>query len=165
MPDKGLPLERTAEPPKSPCAQRTRGSTENSGENSERSAARWPKNLKPWKPGESGNPGGRPKIAPLSQACRELLAQSVPDDPEGRTFAEAIAQMLAKKAMEGDIRAAQELADRAEGRAHQSIEFQNTALREAFERMTAEELKAYASTGKLPAWFPRGEEVKSEPIR
>ena len=28
-----------------------------------------------WKPGQSGNPGGRPKTAPLSQACREVLAR------------------------------------------------------------------------------------------
>ena len=34
-----------------------------------------------WKPGQSGNPGGRPKTAPLSHACREVLAQPVPGDP------------------------------------------------------------------------------------
>jgi hypothetical protein len=42
--------------------------------------------------------GGRPKSAPLSHACRELLAAPVPDDPEGRTYAEAIAEKLAQKA-------------------------------------------------------------------
>jgi uncharacterized protein DUF5681 len=119
---------------------------------------------KGFQPGRSENPGGRPKNAPLSQACRELLALPVPNDAKGRTYAEAIAEVLAKKALGGDIRAAQELADRAEGRAHQSIEFQNAELREAFERMSGEELKAYASTGKLPAWFPRHEEVNTEPI-
>ena len=92
----------------------------------------------------SGNPGGRPKMAPLAHACRELLAASVPDDPEGRTYAEAIAKTLAQKALAGDIRAAQELADRAEGKARQSIEIENTALREAFDRMTREELEDYA---------------------
>jgi hypothetical protein len=30
-----------------------------------------------WKPGQSGNPGGRPKTADLSHACRELI----PDSP------------------------------------------------------------------------------------
>jgi hypothetical protein len=106
-----------------------------------------------FKPGQSGNPGGRPKIAPFSRACRELLEKPVPDDPEGRTYAEAIARTLAEKALAGDIRAAQEIADRAEGRARQAIEIQNTALREAFDRMTSEELEAYASEGRLPAWF------------
>jgi hypothetical protein len=106
-----------------------------------------------WKPGQSGNPGGRPKTAPLSQACRELLAAPVPDDAKRRTYAEAIAESLAEKALEGDIRAAQELGDRAEGRARQSIEIQNTALAEAFDRMTRDELDAYARDGKLPDWF------------
>jgi len=118
-----------------------------------------------FKPGQSGNPGGRPKTAPLSHACRELLAQPVPDDPEGHTYAEAIARMLGKKATEGDIRAAQELADRAEGRARQSIEIQNTALAEAFERMNGEELLAYATAGKLPTWFPRTEGNSTETVQ
>jgi len=117
-----------------------------------------------FKQGRSGNPGGRPRTAPLSQACREVLAQPVPDDSKGRTYAEAIAQALAEKALAGDIRAAQEIADRAEGRARQSIEIQSGALREAFERMTSEELEAYAREGKLPAWFPR-EEASREPVQ
>ena len=64
-----------------------------------------------WKPGQSGNPGGRPKRTPLSDACREVLALPVPGDSEGRTYAQKIAAMLANKAGEGDIRAAQELGD------------------------------------------------------
>jgi hypothetical protein len=118
-----------------------------------------------FKPGQSGNPGGRPKAAPLSHACRELLAKPVPDDPEGRTYAEAIAQSLAEKALAGDIRAAQEIADRAEGRARQSIEIQNTALAEAFARMTGEELLAYATAGKLPTWFPRTDANANETVQ
>ena len=113
-----------------------------------------------WKPGQSGNPGGRPKTAPLSQACRELLAAPLPNDPERRTYAQAIAQALAEKAVAGDIRAAQELADRAEGRARQAIEVGPAPLREAFERMNTEELEAYAKHGKLPPWFPQ-EEAKN----
>lgn len=111
-----------------------------------------------FKPGQSGNPGGRPRTAPLSRAYRELLAQPVPDDPEGRTYAEVIAQVLARKALKGDIRAAQELADRAEGRARQAIEIQQVRLREAFERMDREELEAYAVSGSLPEWFPKQDE-------
>jgi Family of unknown function (DUF5681) len=113
-----------------------------------------PENLTPWRPGQSGNPGGRPKTAPLSQACRELLTQLVPDDQQNRTYAQAIAQTLGQKALGGDIRAAQELADRAEGRARQSIEIQNVTLHEAFERMSREEMDAYARDGVLPEWFP-----------
>ena len=119
----------------------------------------------PWPKGVSGNPGGRPKLAPLSHACRELLVAPVPDDPEGRTYAEAIAKKLAQKALAGDIRAAQELADRAEGKARQSIEIENIALSEAFERMTREELEDYAREAKLPAWFPDTPEANREPVQ
>ena len=108
-----------------------------------------------FKPGQpSANPGGRPKTAPLSQACRELLAQPVPGDAEGRTYAQAIAAQLGEKAIAGDIVAIRELADRAEGRARQAIEIENTNLRDAFERMTTQELRDYAESGKFPEWFP-----------
>ena len=43
----------------------------------------------------------------------------MPGDPESRSYAEAIADKLALQALKGDIRAAQELADRAEGRPSQ----------------------------------------------
>jgi uncharacterized protein DUF5681 len=72
-----------------------------------------------FKPGQSGNPGGRPRTAKLSEACRAKLASPIPGDPESRTYAEAIADKLALQALKGDIRAAQELADRAEGRPSQ----------------------------------------------
>jgi len=114
-----------------------------------------------FKPGNRANPGGRPKWAPLSQACRELLAAPVPDDSEGRTYAEAIAETLAHKALAGDIRAAQEIADRAEGRARQSVEIQSAEMREAFERMSGEELLAYATTGNVPDWFPRSDQSEN----
>ena len=73
-----------------------------------------------WKPGQSGNSGGRPRTAKLSDACRAKLASLVPGDATGRTHAEAIADELARRALTGDIRAAQELADRAEGRPGQN---------------------------------------------
>jgi hypothetical protein len=113
-----------------------------------------------WKPGQSGNPGGRPKTALLSHACRELLAAPLPNDPQGRTYAEAIAETLGQKAIAGDIRAAQEIADRAEGKPRQSLEIENVALREAFERMTDEELLAYATNGQLPEWFAWSEDKR-----
>jgi len=72
-----------------------------------------------FKPGQSGNPGGRPRTAKLSEASRVKLASVIPGDPEGRTYAEGIADKLARLAIKGDIRAAQELADRAEGRPSQ----------------------------------------------
>src|SRR5262249_6157155 len=72
-----------------------------------------------FKPGQSGNPGGRPRTAKVSEACRDKLASFIPGDAEGRTYAEGIADKLVQLALRGDIRAAQELADRAEGRPSQ----------------------------------------------
>ncbi len=72
-----------------------------------------------WKPGQSGNPGGRPRTSALAEAYRVKLASLVPGDAQGRTFAEAIADTVALLALKGDIRAAQELADRAEGKPRQ----------------------------------------------
>jgi hypothetical protein len=91
----------------------------------------------------------------LSTAYRQKLDSLVPGDPQGRTYAQAIGDCLADRALAGDIRAAQELADRAEGRARQSIEIENAALRDAFGRMSREELDTYARAGTLPAWFPK----------
>ena len=68
--------------------------------------------------------------------------------------------MLTKRALAGDTRAAQELADRAEGRARQAIEIEHSHLREAFDKMTREELEAYAREGLLPAWFPKDETIQ-----
>src|ERR1700758_875218 len=44
-----------------------------------------------WRKGQSGNAGGRPKSRLLSEALRDRMAEANPDDPEHRTWAEAIA--------------------------------------------------------------------------
>jgi hypothetical protein len=74
------------------------------------------KNLKPFPRGKSGNPGGRPRRKPVTDALLELLDEPCPKGPAGRTNAEAIAQKLITKAIQGDVRATQEIADRTEGR-------------------------------------------------
>jgi len=105
--------------------------TENSGKTvSAKSLA----NLHPFAPGVSGNPGGRPRFAKFSEACRDVLSE--PFDSE-RTVAQAIAQGLAKRALRGSLPAAQELADRAEGRAAVSLQVESkndrlTMLLDAF---------------------------------
>ena len=45
-----------------------------------------------WKKGQSGNPSGRPKSKTLSDAYRNKLEEPVPNDLEGRTWAELIAE-------------------------------------------------------------------------
>jgi hypothetical protein len=78
-------------------------------------------NLKPWKRGESGNPGGRPKTKPLTEELARLLEQEAPNG-KGDTWAVVIAQALLTKARKGDVRAITELANRVEGKALQAVE-------------------------------------------
>jgi hypothetical protein len=108
-----------------------------------------------WKKGQSGNRSGRPKSKTLSDAYKNKLEEPVPNDPEGRTWAELIAEAQVRDAVRGNVQAAREIADRTEGRARQAIEFEDKTMTQAFERMTIEELEAYARDGTLPAWFPR----------
>ena len=61
-----------------------------------------------WKPGQSGNPGGRPKKKPLTEALEKIYS-----DPEECM---AAARALAKKARAGSITHFQEAANRLEGR-------------------------------------------------
>lgn len=102
-------------------------------------------------PGACPNPAGRPKSAHLSRALRRKLAEVDPGDPSARSHAEKIADALIKRAEVGDVRAIAEIADRTEGKARQTVEV--GSLQTRFERMTPEELRRYAETGELPAWF------------
>ena len=80
-----------------------------------------PENVIPhkWKKGQSGNPAGRPKKLP---ELRELLANVLGDEKDGKTAAEAILMALRAKATKGDVRAAELLLDRAYGKPKQDIE-------------------------------------------
>lgn len=108
-----------------------------------------------WKKGQSGNASGRPKSKTLSNAYKNKLEEAVPNDPEGRTWAELIAEAQVRDAVRGNVQAAREIADRTEGRPRQAIEFEDKTMTQAFERMTMDELEAYAQDGTLPEWFPR----------
>lgn len=108
-----------------------------------------------WKKGQSGNPSGRPKSKTLSDAYKNKLEELVPNDAEGRTWAELIAEGQIRDAVKGNVQAAREIADRTEGRARQAIEFEDKTLSNAFDRMSTRELDEYARDGTLPPWFPR----------
>jgi hypothetical protein len=113
-------------------------------------------NLKPWPKGVSGNPGGRPRKAPLSDVLTEMLQSSCTDDPAKRTYAEVIAEMLLKRACNGDIQAVREIADRVEGRPAQRVSVvteECSTCREAsdefrreLESLTDEQLKILSET-------------------
>jgi Family of unknown function (DUF5681) len=83
-----------------------------------------------WKKGSSGNLGGRPKSRLLSEALRDRLGDIMPDDPEQRTWAEIIATNLieiASSKSTNAVSAANEICDRLEGRAPQSIQISDLA--------------------------------------
>jgi hypothetical protein len=73
-------------------------------------------NLKPFQPGQSGNPKGRPKSKTISEALRELLEK---EGNEGKLLVDQIAEILLEKAKFGDLSAIKEVADRTEGKPRQ----------------------------------------------
>ena len=89
-----------------------------------------------WKPGQSGNPGGRPKGRSILATCRELLDSTVDLDgqalPPGRTLRDELARVLVRAALGGDTRAARDLVILLEGRPRQAaVEGGDTTVREA----------------------------------
>lgn len=65
-----------------------------------------------WKPGQSGNPGGRPKWKPVSEALQHLVTPDV---------AEAIASQMLIRAGKGDVSAFNAVMDRLEGKVPNTI--------------------------------------------
>lgn len=71
--------------------------------------------LRPFRPGESGNPGGRPRQGVVSEALRALLA-AAGGGRDGVTLAEALARTLVDHAERGNLHALREILGRTEGR-------------------------------------------------
>jgi hypothetical protein len=63
--------------------------------------------MPPWKPGESGNPGGKPRRKPLSDALELELTPEV---------CKIIAQRMVEKAKEASVPHFSEIANRVEGK-------------------------------------------------
>ena len=76
--------------------------------------------LQQWQPGQSGNPGGRPKGTSLTSVLRELLDQI----PKGDTakLKERIVKALLDKALRGDTRALDIIFDRTDGKVSLPLE-------------------------------------------
>lgn len=71
-----------------------------------------------FKKGQSGNPKGRPKLPNL----REILDNVLGKEADKITAAEAILMAMRKKALSGDVRAAEFIFDRAYHKAVQPVE-------------------------------------------
>jgi Family of unknown function (DUF5681) len=77
-----------------------------------------------FKPGQSGNPRGRPRNRPFSDRIEELAETLLPekerielDLPEGSTWADAIVEATYESAIEGKTEAVREIREAVEGRA------------------------------------------------
>lgn len=84
-------------------------------------------NLKPWKPGQSGNPSGRPKRQPISDAYRKIADRPFNEKTKNRkrpgaTFAEHAAHQQFLCAIAGDTAAIKEIREAIEGKSTQRIE-------------------------------------------
>jgi hypothetical protein len=81
-------------------------------------------NLTPWKPGQSGNPSGRPKRTPYAEAYLKIADLRVGDLRVRKTdtVPDAIAKAMAREGIRGRVRAAVEVANRTEGTPTQSLQ-------------------------------------------
>lgn len=106
-------------------------------------------NLRPWQPGQSGNPGGRPKKKPITELYEELLN----DEATVNEIREAILRNI-KCGKAAFVPLLREMADRVEGKVIQSIDANITEvsqlsddeLRNEIQRLTGE-LHAAEHTG------------------
>lgn len=98
---------------------------------------------KGFRPGHSGNPGGRPKGSVKVSSCYERsLSRPFPGDAQGRTYAQVIADKAVELAAEGRIDAIKEVTDRTEGRSKQIIDVNRSDLRREYLRRAVDELCA-----------------------
>lgn len=114
------------------------------------------KHLRPWKPGQSGNPKGKPKRS-LTTLLREagekgeVLGERL---PEGMTVAEAFAQAAWGHAIKGNPSFASQILDRLEGKVPQPEPITKTpaqvtadAVRSARDRAAARRERVNATDG------------------
>lgn len=82
----------------------------------------FPHDGKKFQPGETGNPNGRPKLPNLKQVMADILGE----EKDGKTALEAIVAKLRQLAAQGNIKAAEVLLSRGYGLPKQYIEQNNT---------------------------------------
>ena len=82
--------------------------------------------LIPWKPGQSGNPRGRPKERPIAAELKKLAAEQIKVSAGGKDIEGSRLELLARvawgKAMKGDFRFVKELLERIDGKVIEQID-------------------------------------------
>ncbi len=108
-----------------------------------------------WKPGESGNPGGRPKKRPLSDRYEELAHVLLPEKdrikrglPEGATYGDALVLCIFKAALKGRVDAAREIREAIEGKSQQRLELSAPENRVTVIRVVYDQGKRDRSVGE-----------------
>jgi len=82
--------------------------------------------LQQWKPGQSGNPAGRPKKGDtITSQVQEILEQT--DSKSGKTHARLIAEAMVKLALK-DSQVLKELLNRCEGKVTDAIDMRTEAV-------------------------------------
>lgn len=98
-------------------------------------------NLKSWKPGQSGNPKGKPKG---TQSARTIIEKYInalspskhPDTLKNLTYHDAAwMQQISKAALKGDLSALNAITDRLEGQAKQSLEISDMSQEDVQARL------------------------------
>ena len=99
-----------------------------------------------WLPGgRSPNPKGRPKFRVVSELIRDRLQDVHPEDEEGRTYAEILADKAVALALMGKTSDVHALLDRVEGKPRQTIQINpnRSEHRADLKRMSSEDLRLY----------------------
>jgi hypothetical protein len=74
-----------------------------------------------FKPGQSGNPGGRPKGESITSSLRKILEK----EHNGKQIMELVAERLVKEALSGKFPFVKELLERTEGKVKEMHELQS----------------------------------------
>jgi hypothetical protein len=106
-----------------------------------------------FKKGQSGNPGGRPKSKPFTDALRIAVLEADGDTTKLRRIAAKLTEM----AISGDIQAIREIFDRLEGKAHQSVELNDNRSELSDEERSARIIELLERRGAIGAAGAPGE--------
>lgn len=96
----------------------------------------------PYAKGTSGNPGGKPKS---NKQFKDALQIAIKRTEGDKTMLAKLAEALVDKAVSGDVQAIREVADRLDGKPHQTSEITHIRARAA--ELSDDELAGYLSGG------------------
>jgi hypothetical protein len=104
-----------------------------------------PRSSTSFKPGQSGNPRGRPKKGlAFAEVLRERLMQAASDDPaDRRTKLEMVVDALIDQARSRDVQAIREIAARLDGRVPEATPFELPFDPADFYRREAEAMQLF----------------------